>query len=229
MDESKADGKEGAAQLRLTRAERLQSIELAQIEAGPRVGIASVGSHEPYIDFRLLAEQEQQREYIRKQINLGRSISNAEAEFTSDDPVPDKEVDPDWLYRWKEQAERFSADDMQMLWGKILAGEFKNPGTYNYRTLDALSSLSKADAEVFLLLCSLTLSEPGVCFIFSNGELLKKYGLTHLHMLRLRELGLLSYTDSLYTVPENAFFYFPKHKKAIQYFPKKKQNSIYAC
>lgn len=215
-------GREGAVRLKLDKAERLQALELERVEVEARRGSEIVVTKgEPYIDFQRLAEIEQHQEYIRKQINLGKSIFHAEDQITADDPVPDQEVDPDWLYRWKEQAEKFSADDMQLLWGKILAGEFKKPGTFNYRTLDILSSLSKDDAEVFLRLCSVAVPAGSIVFIFSNESINKKYGLNHFNMLKLRELGLLSYVESTYAIDENEFFYFQKHKKLIRYFPKK--------
>jgi hypothetical protein len=38
---------------------------------------------------------------------------------------------------------------MQTLWGKILAGEVTQPGSFSLRTLDTLKNLTKQDAEAF--------------------------------------------------------------------------------
>src|SRR5690606_6830178 len=107
--------REGMAYLRLDRAKRLQAIEFEGERLGSEGAQISLtdstitGQAEPYIDFQQLAKIEQNKDYIRKQTNLGKSILHAESELKADDPVPEKEVDPDWLYRWKEQAEKFSA------------------------------------------------------------------------------------------------------------------------
>ena len=40
-------------------------------------------------------------------------------------------------------------EDMQTLWGKILAGEIKNPNTFTLRSLDTLSKITKGEAMLF--------------------------------------------------------------------------------
>ncbi len=42
---------------------------------------------------------------------------------------------------------------MQLLWARILAGEFSQPGKYSPRTLHTLRSLNRADAELFQRYC----------------------------------------------------------------------------
>ncbi|MFC1592622.1 DUF2806 domain-containing protein [Chloroflexota bacterium] len=54
------------------------------------------------------------------------------------------------------QCRIISDDDMQMLWSRILAGESNSPGTYSKRTINALASFDKVDAELFTKLCSIT-------------------------------------------------------------------------
>lgn len=220
--------REGAARLKVERDQRLQAIEFQRRELDASIGGELAVAGEPYIDFQRLSEVERQQEYIRKQTNLGKSILHAEDVIKADDPVPEKEVDPDWLYRWKEQAEKFSADDMQLLWGRVLAGEFKSPGSFNYRTLDVLSGLSKKDAEIFLTLCSLAFPKEGIVFIFGSSEVNRKYGLTHLSLLRLRELGLLSHTDTEFRISEKELFVFENNMKAVQWIPKK-EIYFYIC
>lgn len=215
--------REGEAQLQLDRKRRLQEIELESAKIhSEKIQIThsesgSLARVEPHVDFGRLAEIEQKQDYVRKQINLGKSILHAETEITADDPIPEKEVEADWLYRWKEYAEKFSTDDMQLLWGKVLAGEFKRPGAFSYRALEVLSNLSKEDAEDFLLLCSLSFSYSGLVFVFDESEINKKYGLFHLKILRLQEAMLLSYTNSSINFDERIVAYSDKHKKMIEF------------
>lgn len=214
--------REGEAQLQLDRKRRLQEIELEGAKAhAERVqithsGYGSLARVEPHVDFERLAEIEKKQDYVRKQTNLGKTILYAEAEFKADDPVPEKEVDPDWLYCWKEQAEKFSAEDMQLLWGKVLAGEFKSPGSFSYRALDALSNLSTEDAEDFLLVCSLAFSYGDEVFVFSNSEINNTYRLYHLKKMKLQEMGLLSYSINSLNIDKKIVFYSDKHKKVIE-------------
>jgi len=42
---------------------------------------------------------------------------------------------------------------MQSLWARLLASEANQPGTFSKRTIEAVAALSKADAELFTLLC----------------------------------------------------------------------------
>ena len=69
------------------------------------------------------------------------------------DPIfslPGKDIDLDFLDDWQDKAERNNNSDyMRTLWGRILKGELKQPGTYSRRTLEILYSLSMQEAELF--------------------------------------------------------------------------------
>ena len=42
---------------------------------------------------------------------------------------------------------------LQELWGKVLAGEIQQPGSYSLRTLDVLSAMTQKEAELFVEAC----------------------------------------------------------------------------
>ncbi len=74
---------------------------------------------------------------LRKEINVAKAIAHATEELKNDtSSVSEKNMDTDWLHRWRENAGTVSAEELQSLWGKILAGEVKAPGTYSLRVLD---------------------------------------------------------------------------------------------
>lgn len=83
-------------------------------------------------------------------LNLRKSIvfAEEEAERIAEDPTSDKTIDPDWFSRWRTAAQDVSGEDLQRLWGRVLAGEAREPGSYSLRTLALLSTLSKDDAEL---------------------------------------------------------------------------------
>jgi hypothetical protein len=83
---------------------------------------------------------------------------------------------------------------MQILWGKVLAGEVKRPGSYSLRTLDLLKNITTKEAEVFAKVGQLSFLSAGKAFIPDpdNGEYLKEnFGLQFTDFLLLREIDLL--------------------------------------
>lgn len=134
-------------------------------------------------------------ENIRKEANVAKSILIAE-DLLADDatPVNESKLEDDWLFNWQEYAGRVSSEDLQQLWGKILAGEIKSPGSYSYRTLDFLKTLSKADAEVIATAAQFVVG--GVIFR-EHDEILEKAGVNFGILMYLQELGILSGVEAV--------------------------------
>lgn len=57
------------------------------------------------------------------------------------------EIDEDWLNLFSRFASDKSNADIQRLWGRILAGEIRSPGSIKLRTLSTLSTFDKEDAN----------------------------------------------------------------------------------
>ncbi|MEZ8372635.1 DUF2806 domain-containing protein [Vibrio splendidus] len=133
-------------------------------------------------------------ENIRKEVNVAKSILIAE-DLLADDatPVNESKIEDDWLFNWQEYAGRVSSEDLQQLWGKILAGEIKSPGSYSYRTLDFLKTLSKADAEVIAIAAQFVVA--GVVFR-EHDKIFEKAGINLGIFMYLQELGILSGIES---------------------------------
>lgn len=133
---------------------------------------------------------------IEAQNNLESIAEHAISElpdFVSDEPVSN-----DWRRKFFIEAEHICDEEMQKLWGKVLAGEVSAPGSYGLRTLDALRGLSKREAELFNVACSLTFSD-GWIFRPSDdvNDALKPYGLDFVSILNLRDVGLISSGDNI--------------------------------
>lgn len=134
-------------------------------------------------------------ENIRKEVNVAKSILIAEELLTNEaDHVSEENVEDDWLFNWQEYAGRVSSEDLQQLWGKILAGEIRKPGSYSYRTLDFLKTLSKSDAETIANAAQFVVD--GVIFR-EHDEILLKSGISFEVLMYLQELGMLSGVEAV--------------------------------
>jgi hypothetical protein len=57
------------------------------------------------------------------------------------------EIDDDWLNMFARIAEDKSSEELKNLFGRILAGEIRSPGSFSLRTIQFLATLSKSDAH----------------------------------------------------------------------------------
>lgn len=85
----------------------------------------------------------------KKQINLEKVIAVAAEELKNEQTVTDEALDEDWITRFFKNAADISDEEMQSLWGKILAGEIKQPKTYSLRTLELVKNLTKEETQLF--------------------------------------------------------------------------------
>lgn len=145
-----------------------------------------------------LADRTQQRiefKEQKRQKNIEEITQKAADNLEFENKVSDDPVDEDWASRFFDYAEDISNEEMQGLWGRILAGEIKKPKSYSLRTLDVLRNLSTEEAEVFIKFGSLAILSGGSAFIlnFKNEKLLEEDHQLNLNdRLLLEELGLLA-------------------------------------
>ena len=127
---------------------------------------------------------------IRGDRNVSAAVSHAEADLRNDpQEPPERTVDEDWLYRWRDSASDVSAEELQALWGRVLAGEVKSPGTFSLRTLEFLRTLSKEEARRIEKLAPFVVDGD---FVFKGDRgLLEKAGITLGFLLGLQDLGIV--------------------------------------
>lgn len=131
---------------------------------------------------------------LTKQQNIDNVVDIAVEQLSYEDTVSDKEVNKDWATRFFNIAEDISDEEMQYLWGKILANEVKQPSSYSLRTLDILRSLTVDEAKMFAKMAELALYNPGEknCFVFNNTDFFESnLQIGVMNILRLSEAGLL--------------------------------------
>ena len=127
----------------------------------------------------------------RKRLANVASVVEDAADELGNKEVPDHEPDPDWTARFFDCVQDVSSEDMQKLWGKILAGEVESPGRTSIRTQDTLRNMTKKDAEMFGDICNFVI---GLDFVFYDSakdfEALKYSKLLHLQDCSLINVGL---------------------------------------
>jgi hypothetical protein len=134
-------------------------------------------------------------EQARIEINSAKAVLYAEEQLAGDSQqVPDRQVEEDWLYAWKEYAGRVAAEDLQKLWGSVLAGEIKSPGRYSIRTMEFLKTLSKAEAEEISKLARYSLDGR---IARSQMACLEANGINFGLLLRMQGLGIVSGVEAL--------------------------------
>lgn len=135
------------------------------------------------------------KDAIRKEIGLAKTVAYAEAELAQDkqDP-PLSTISDDWLLRWRESAANVSSDELHLLWGKVLAGELKNPGGFSFRTLKFLRNLSQQEAKLIEKIFMFAIA--GVIVkINPTSNILP--GVTFSEILEIQDLGLISGVDAM--------------------------------
>lgn len=162
---------------------------------------------------------------VRERVNLDLITNIAIAEIGST-PGPEKKseadstpISDDWLNVFETEAANMSSEQMQRLFGKILAGEIRKPSSYSIKTVKLMAQLDNRAAALFRVLCSLAISakvpEPVnyidarvVSMGNANANSLQAFGLSFGELNILQEYGLIitdfnSYMDYQWSVVRN--------------------------
>lgn len=135
----------------------------------------------------------------KRQLNIDNVAQIAAEQLSQEDFVSEEPVEEDWTTRFFNIVEDISDEEMQRLWGKILAGEVKQPKSYSLRTLELLKNLSRLEADVFNKISNFVISSHNSPFLFQgeNDEILNKYNVNFNDRLLLVEMGLLQSDTSI--------------------------------
>jgi Protein of unknown function (DUF2806) len=102
---------------------------------------------------------------LRERINVDQIAAVALEDLQVDDAqapqTPQTEVPPiseDWLNVFENEASQMSTDQMQRLFGRILAGEIRRPSSYSIKTVKLMAQLDNRAAALFKMLCSMSMS-----------------------------------------------------------------------
>jgi len=128
---------------------------------------------------------------LKNQNNIDAVVNNAYKELKKESKVSDNPVDEDWISRFFNIIKDINSESMQFIWGKILAGEIKSPGSFSLRTLEVIRNLSQNDAKSFQKIIPIVLKFHGYNIISQNMDILEKYNIVYHDLLVLDECGLI--------------------------------------
>lgn len=141
---------------------------------------------------RLAASISEEEQNINKLINKAGVVNEALKDLrysAESEPPPSLDdnitIEDDWLNIFESYAANASSERLRGLWGKILSGEIRKPGSYSLTTLRVLSELDQQTASIFQKHVRGVFEKS---FIVQVGEL---KGENLIEMTALEEVGLL--------------------------------------
>lgn len=75
----------------------------------------------------------------------------------------------DWLMRFFDAVGNITNDDLQQLWGRVLASEISSPKSCTLRTLDMIRNMAPDEAKIFSVLCQYVMQSGKTYYIDSAG------------------------------------------------------------
>ncbi len=144
---------------------------------------------------------------LREQVNLDLVSEHAVRELqgveSSDMESEGGSIEDDWLNHFEKEAAQRSSEDMQRIFGKILAGEVQRPSSFSIRALKIMGEIDQSTAALFQRLCSACIVQriPGVGQVIdtrvpslggnAGKNSLQKYGFHFGNLNILEESGLI--------------------------------------
>lgn len=164
---------------------------------------------------------------IKKQQNLESILSNAYNALEYEDNVSEENVDDDWITRFFNISSEVTNEEMQLLWGQILSGEIKKPGTYSLRTLDLLKNITQKEAETFTKISSYIFNLSDSYFLYNDPTVYKNNNINLVELGILEDIGLINLESLIRTVTiePNIYIYF-NYNNYIIFFNNQTEQSI---
>jgi Protein of unknown function (DUF2806) len=194
-------------------------------ESEARVKIISTGAEQIASqmnvdpEFARVAVRKYGQKIVREQVNLdsasafaAQELQNSPPRLTDNDKAQQEvaPIEDDWLNNFEKEASQKSSEEMQRLFGRILAGEIRRPSTFSIKTVKLIGQIDTPVANLFKRLCSLSISatsgnhliDARVSALGGNAgsNALSTYGLSFDQLNLLHEHGLIiadynSYAD----------------------------------
>ena len=172
---------DSAVQQALTEVDAQAAIR--QLAQDPRVGQRTMNNF-----FNEQVKKQENRDAVVvaavEELKQLPALNNENIEETED------KIDDDWLNMFTKHAENASSDRIRKLWGRILAGEIRQPKSFSLTTIRAISELDKDIADTF---------QKSVASRLLTGWLPKSdklHGQEFEQLLFLEEVGLLQDVSS---------------------------------
>jgi hypothetical protein len=198
--------REGRASIELKREELLviaqaeRDAELVrkgeQFPSFVQPQITYTAGHSPALPIEQRATESVVSDAIHREANITRALLHAENVLESETQAPPEgTVNDDWLFRWRDSASQVSSEELQNLWGRVLAGEVKSPGSYSLRTLEFLKNISQQEAEAIAKLSQFVVG--GNVIYRGADDSLQEFGVTFDFLLNMQQLGVVAGVEAI--------------------------------
>ena len=95
----------------------------------------------------------------------------------------------DWLMRFFDAVGNISNENLQQLWGKVLANEIVKPKACSLRTLEMIRNMSSEEANIFSDLCRYVMQSGDIYYIDAAGFFCEEDGAFSLYQ-SLNNIGV---------------------------------------
>lgn len=136
---------------------------------------------------------------MNKQQNIEEVLEHAKNILEQEKEVSKEPVSQTWLSNFFEAAGNVEEEDLQKIWGKLLAGEIKRPNSYSLRTLNTLQNMTSQEAKTFQKIINFAVRIGKNYFLPNQKNLLRNFDLPYEELLLLAENNLLTVDENLHT------------------------------
>ena len=133
-------------------AEAKKKAKILDVEGTVQAAIAQEKGDQDLAKLKQKGEQWRANLKARRQRN--REEIAAQAVLALPNEVAAEKPQEDWIYQFFNCCEDIGNEEMQSLWGRLLAGEITQPGSYSIRTLNTVKLLDSSEAILFTKLCA---------------------------------------------------------------------------
>jgi Protein of unknown function (DUF2806) len=189
---------ESGASISKAKAER--EVKVIESQTDGKIELVRIKDRDLIADAKERAKERVRSRDEKRQEHLEAVAAHAALE--APETVSDDPVDEDWFAFFVNGCEDVSNEQMQSVWGRILAGEVSKPGSFSLRTLAAVRTMSQLDAEVFTRFCSVVWEHEEIttrCTLIPlilNPHLLPAMKLGLHEMAKLDAMGLILYESN---------------------------------
>ncbi|MGO5113460.1 DUF2806 domain-containing protein [Candidatus Avoscillospira sp. LCP25S3_F1] len=169
----------------------------------------------PEVKMMAIANAKKTYQYMKNQVTIAQIAQDVALEGTNFTAT--SKVDDEWLERFIDSAKFVSDEQVQLLWGNILAKEFEQPSSTPPSVIRILSEITPRYARVFQVICNLAVY---IVPVDTTGKImpaqrhiilpvdysyLAQYGINFSELNELQMLGLIQFDPSIgYVIQYNS-------------------------
>ncbi len=117
---------------------------ISQISENPEITERALD----YFSAQVIGAQKNRESVFNHAAELLAQDSQNSSDHQSGSEEVSQDLDDDWINEFSYRAERASTERMQQLFGRVLAGEIKRPGSFSLFTIDFLCKISQKEASI---------------------------------------------------------------------------------